>query len=95
MQPRLEPFLRGCRVEGQDAGVVGAFAGAAFDEITQGVHREDRNEVEREPAFHFLVVVIAARAAIGAAKSVEEVGAIFADFVFGELGAPLRKAAAG
>jgi tRNA-dihydrouridine synthase B len=37
----------------------------------------------------------AARAAIGAAKSVEEVGAIFADFVFGELGAPLRKAAAG
>jgi len=37
----------------------------------------------------------AARAAIGAAKSVEEIATIFADFVFGEMGAPLRRAVAG
>ena len=37
----------------------------------------------------------AARAAIGAVKTVEEIGAIFADFVFGEVGMPFRKVAAG
>ena len=37
----------------------------------------------------------AARAAIGAVKTVEEIGAIFADFVFGEEGMPFRKVAAG
>jgi tRNA-dihydrouridine synthase B len=37
----------------------------------------------------------AARAAIGAVKTVEEVGAIFADFVLGEVATPLRRVAAG
>lgn len=37
----------------------------------------------------------AARAAIGAVKTVEEIGAIFADFVLGDLAMPLRKTAAG
>jgi tRNA-dihydrouridine synthase B len=37
----------------------------------------------------------AARAAIGAVKTVEEIDSIFADFVFGELGMPLQKLAAG
>jgi len=37
----------------------------------------------------------AARAAIGAVKTVEEIGAIFADFVFSEEGMPFRKVAAG
>lgn len=37
----------------------------------------------------------AARAAIGVVKTVEEIGAIFADFVFGEVGMPLRNAAVG
>jgi tRNA-dihydrouridine synthase B len=37
----------------------------------------------------------AARAAIGAVRTIEEIGSIFADFVFGEIGMPLRKLAAG
>ena len=37
----------------------------------------------------------AARAAIGAVRSVDEVAAIFADFVFAEVGVPMREAAVG
>ncbi|HET9062848.1 MAG TPA: tRNA-dihydrouridine synthase, partial [Candidatus Binatia bacterium] len=37
----------------------------------------------------------AARAAIGAVKTVEEIGAIFADFVLSEVETPLRRVAAG
>lgn len=37
----------------------------------------------------------AARAALGAVRTVEEIGAIFADFVYGEVGMPLRRTAAG
>jgi nifR3 family TIM-barrel protein len=37
----------------------------------------------------------AARAAIGAVKTVEEIGAIFADFVLGDVGVPLPRVAAG
>jgi len=37
----------------------------------------------------------AARAALGAVRTVEEIGAIFTDFVYGEVGMPLRRTAAG
>lgn len=37
----------------------------------------------------------AARAALGAVRTVEEIGTLFADFVYREFGAPLRKIAAG
>jgi tRNA-dihydrouridine synthase len=84
---------------------VGPHAAALVDALT--VFRDALRETLPDHAFigryrgiacHFVKGMrgsAAARAAIGAVKTVEEIGAIFADFVLGEVEMPLRRVAAG